>query len=101
MKQHLVLVMEMCDYDLDYLVRKSPFREDDITLLLFQLGEREGGSGGGLVGRPFLSRNKMQERTGKWPVSISGVYAVLGMCAQVLISHSRNVLYACTSAMSP
>ena len=53
MKQHIVLVMELCEYDLDYLVKASPFREDDITLFLFQLGEymkgREGGRerGGG------------------------------------------------------
>lgn len=38
MKQHIVLVMELCEYDLDYLVKQSPFREDDITLFLFQLG---------------------------------------------------------------
>ena len=38
MKQHIVLVMELCEYDLDYLVKLSPFREDDITLFLFQLG---------------------------------------------------------------
>ena len=40
MKQHIVLVMELCEYDLDHLVKVSPFREDDITLFLFQLGER-------------------------------------------------------------
>ena len=40
MKQHIVLVMELCEYDLDYLVKMSPFREDDITLFLFQLGEQ-------------------------------------------------------------
>ena len=33
------MVMELCEYDLDYLVKASPFREDDITLFLFQLGE--------------------------------------------------------------
>ena len=31
--------MELCEYDLDYLVKLSPFREDDITLFLFQLSK--------------------------------------------------------------
>jgi serine/threonine protein kinase len=39
LKQHIVLVMELCDYDLDHLVKASPFREDDITLFLFQLSK--------------------------------------------------------------
>ena len=39
LKQHIVLVMELCEYDLDYLVKLSPFREDDITLFLFQLSQ--------------------------------------------------------------
>jgi hypothetical protein len=39
LKQHIVLVMELCDYDLDHLVKVSPFREDDITLFLFQLSQ--------------------------------------------------------------
>jgi serine/threonine protein kinase len=39
LKQHIVLVMELCDYDLDHLVKVSPFREDDITLFLFQLSK--------------------------------------------------------------
>ncbi len=39
MKNHIVLVMELCDYDLDKLVKTSPFKEDDITLFLYQLGE--------------------------------------------------------------
>ena len=39
LKQHIVLVMELCEYDLDYLVKLSPFREDDITPFLFQLSK--------------------------------------------------------------
>ncbi len=42
LKNHIVLVMELCDYDLDKLVKTSPFREDDITLFLYQLGEYGG-----------------------------------------------------------
>ena len=38
MKQDIVLVMELCEYNLDFLVKQSPLTEDDITLLLYQLG---------------------------------------------------------------
>ena len=39
MKRHIVLVMELCEYDLDYLVKKQNFTEDDITRFLLQLCE--------------------------------------------------------------
>ena len=39
LKQFIVLVMELCEYDLDHLVKVQPFKEDDITLFLYQLGE--------------------------------------------------------------
>lgn len=39
MKHFIVLVMELCEYDLDYLVKVKPFKEDDITLFLYQLGK--------------------------------------------------------------
>ena len=39
LKQHIVLVMELCEYDLDEMVKRTPFREDDITLFLYQLSE--------------------------------------------------------------
>jgi len=29
--------MELCEYDLDHLVKVQPFKEDDITLFLHQL----------------------------------------------------------------
>ena len=32
-----MLVMELCEYDLDHLVKVQPFKEDDITLFLHQL----------------------------------------------------------------
>ena len=31
--------MELCDYDLDYLVKVDPFKEENIIVFLFQLGE--------------------------------------------------------------
>ena len=31
--------MELCEYDLDHLVKVQPFKEDDITLFLHQLCE--------------------------------------------------------------
>jgi len=37
LKQFIVLVMELCEYDLDHLVKVQPFKEDDITLFLYQL----------------------------------------------------------------
>jgi len=39
LKQFIVLVMELCEYDLDHLVKVQPFKEDDITLFLYQLSE--------------------------------------------------------------
>ena len=39
MKQYIVLVMELCEYDLDHLVKVAPFKEEDIVIFLHQLGE--------------------------------------------------------------
>ena len=39
MKPYIVLVMELCEYDLDHLVKVSPFKEEDIVIFLHQLGE--------------------------------------------------------------
>lgn len=41
MKHHIVLVMELCEYDLDHLVKVEPFKEDEIIIIsLHQLGKR-------------------------------------------------------------
>ena len=37
-KHFIVLVMELCEYDLDYMVKTHSFKEADITLFLHQLG---------------------------------------------------------------
>lgn len=39
LKQHIVLIMELCDFDLDHLVKIKPFKEQDIIIFLFQLGK--------------------------------------------------------------
>ena len=39
MKHYIVLVMELCEYDLDHLVKVEPFKEDDIVIFLHQLGK--------------------------------------------------------------
>ena len=39
MKHSVVLVLELCEYDLDHLVKTNPFNEDSIVLFLHQLGE--------------------------------------------------------------
>ena len=39
MKHYIVLVMELCEYDLDHLVKVAPFKEEDIVIFLHQLGE--------------------------------------------------------------
>ena len=41
MKHYIVLVMELCEYDLDHLVKVEPFKEDEIVIFLHQLGKRE------------------------------------------------------------
>lgn len=41
MKHYIVLVMELCEYDLDHLVKVEPFKEDEIVIFLHQLGEWE------------------------------------------------------------
>ena len=33
------MVMELCEYDLDHLVKVQPFSEEDTTLLLFELAQ--------------------------------------------------------------
>lgn len=35
----IVMVMELCEYDLDHLIKIKPFGDQDITVLLHQLGE--------------------------------------------------------------
>ncbi len=50
LENHIVLVMELCDCDLaDYIV-SNPFKEEDVTLFLYQLGESQGGREGGREG---------------------------------------------------
>lgn len=53
MKHYIVLVMELCEYDLDHLVKVEPFKEDEIVIFLHQLGkcarERESASVHGCV----------------------------------------------------
>ena len=39
LKLHIVLVMELCEFDLDHLVKIKPFKEQDIVIFLHQLGE--------------------------------------------------------------
>ncbi len=39
MKLYVVLVMELCEFDLDHLVKIKPFKEQDIIIFLYQLGE--------------------------------------------------------------
>ena len=39
MKHYIVLVMELCEYDLDHLVKVELFKEDEIVIFLHQLGE--------------------------------------------------------------
>ena len=39
MKHYIVLVMELCEYDLDHLVKVEPFKEDEIVIFLHQLGK--------------------------------------------------------------
>lgn len=34
-----MLVMELCDYDLDHLVKVEPFKEETIIVFLYQLGK--------------------------------------------------------------
>ena len=41
MKHYIVLVMELCECDLDHLIEVKPFKEDDIIIFLHQLGKRE------------------------------------------------------------
>ena len=38
LRQFIVLVMELCDYDLDHLVKVEPFKEETIIVFLYQLG---------------------------------------------------------------
>ena len=40
LKNFIVLVMELCDYDLDHLVKVSPFKEDSTIVFLYQLGTK-------------------------------------------------------------
>ena len=38
LRHTIVLVMELCDYDLDYLVKTDPFKEENVIVFLYQLG---------------------------------------------------------------
>ena len=39
LRQFIVLVMELCDYDLDHLVKVDPFNEESTIVFLHQLGK--------------------------------------------------------------
>lgn len=35
----IVMVMELCECDLDHLLKVKPFGDNEITLLLYQMGK--------------------------------------------------------------
>ena len=39
MKKAILIAMELCDYDLDGLVKKNPLMEMEVVTFLHQLGE--------------------------------------------------------------
>ena len=50
------MVMELCECDLDHLLKVRPFHDKDIIILLHQLGE--GGRDGGRKGEEMRERER-------------------------------------------